>query len=117
MTRGVRRKHHLDDLHRRLLAGGRDVTAHVARLRIAPDGLVAVAGHGIGRSRGRLEKRGQGGVQAGGELLQQHGRGLLSPRSIKEIIDRLTPLRSASASSDIARSARSWRTRVSRSGG
>jgi hypothetical protein len=38
--------------------------------------------------------------------------GLVSPRSISEIIERLTPLRSASASSDMDSSARSWRTRA-----
>ena len=36
--------------------------------------------------------------------------GLVSPLSISEIIDRLTPLRSASPSSDSPRAARNWRT-------
>ena len=111
----ARREHHLDQLDGRGEAGRREVAAHVAAVRIAPDALIGAARQGRGAGAVLLgEERGQGHPEAGGELVENSAVGLLSPRSIREIIERLTPVRSARPSRVRPLSARRSRRRAAR---
>jgi len=102
----------LHDPDRRGEAARRHVAPDIARRGIAPLLLIGAARDGLGARNRRLEQARQRHAQPGRQPLQQQPPwDLLSPRSISEIIERLTPLRSASASSDSARNARRSRTR------
>src|SRR5262249_20153409 len=120
----ARREDHLDDLHRLVHVPRRDGAPGVSRGRGAPLRLVGAAGGRGPRARGGGRRRGHAGAAAGASnrsasitpsppasFSSTTAVGLLSPRSTSEIMERLTPLLLASASSESPRAARSSRTR------
>jgi len=101
----TRRKGDLDDLDRRREAARRDIAPDIATWSACRE-TGSVRSAGTSNSAARLISR------APATFSRVTAVALVSPRSISESIERLTPLFSASASRVIARSDRSLRTRA-----
>ena len=114
-TRARGGKLDLDDLEGLPDAGRRDVATQIAGGRIAPLGLVGAPRDGTGgsasSSAGASNKLASGTPSPTDSFSSTTAVGLLSPRSMTEIMERLTPLRVARASRESPRALRSSRTR------
>jgi hypothetical protein len=106
---------HLDDLHRLWHARRRDVAPKIAGGGISPLELVVAsrqrAAAGFAAPVGASNSEARVTPKPPASFSRTTAVGLLSPRSMSEIIDRLTPLLVARASSESARAERSSRTR------